>query len=65
MSANNTTEAIPSGGFDTQQKLADGGQLSTVFEVPRSMHGVEKGLQDYHDVNGMPGSNHALPAGGS
>lgn len=63
MSANSTVETVPANGFDTPRKLSEGGQLSTVFEVSRSRHVTEKGLQDYRSINGISGSNHAPPAG--
>ena len=64
MSANNV-ESIPIGGLDNPQKLGDGGQLSTVIEVPRSRHGIEQDLQDFAMANGMSESVHAHPADGS
>lgn len=64
MSANNV-EPVPVDGLDNPQKLDDGGQLSTVIQVPRSRHGIEKDLQDFAMVNGVSESYHAHPAGGS
>lgn len=64
MSANDV-ESIPVNGLDTPQKLGDGGQLSTVFKVPRSRHGIEKDLHDFAMVNGVSESIRAHPASGS
>ena len=64
MSANNV-ESMPIAGLDNPQKLGDGGQLSTVIEVPRSRHGIEQDLQDFAMANGMSQSIHAHPADGS
>ena len=64
MSSNNV-ESVPVDGLDNPQKLVDRGQLSTVIQVPRSRHGIEKDLQNFAMVNGVSESYHAHPAGGS
>ena len=61
MSANNV-ESISTAGLDNPQKLGDGGPLSTVIEVPRSRHGIEKDLQAFAMAKGMSESVHAHPA---
>ena len=60
MSANKRV-SLPAGGLDNNQKISHGDQLSTVFEVPRSRHGIEKDLQDFAMVNGASDSIHAHP----
>ena len=59
MSTNNTIETTPISGFDTLQKPGEGAQFSTVFEIARSRHGTDHGL------DGMSASNRAPTAGGS
>lgn len=41
---------------------ADGGQLSTVFEVPHRKHGEELRLRESSSVTGLPPSTQDLPA---
>lgn len=63
-SLDNSNEPRFSSALDANSvdSSADGGQLSTVFEVPHHKHGDELRVRESSLVTGVPASTHDLPA---
>lgn len=62
-SLDNNNRPRSSSALDTNSidSSADGGQLSTVFEVPHRKHGEELRLRESSSVTGLPPSTQDLP----